>query len=149
MRSIVPTPKAVNAGTASPSRIVMVMRQMNNKTWTAIILVLVMILVPWTSMLNGSELDENSRPAWATGSSTSAADTGLNLSSPNATHGSDANLNLTNVSGMESVLFLLFEKVFLLFGKVFLLFGKVFLLFEKCSYYLKKCSEPIMFCSVL
>ncbi|MDG1542217.1 MAG: hypothetical protein P8Q39_05190, partial [Candidatus Thalassarchaeaceae archaeon] len=77
---------------------------MNNKTWTAIILVLVMILVPWTSMLNGSELDEDSRPAWATGSSTSAADTGMNLSNPNTTHGSDANLNLTNVSGMESVL---------------------------------------------
>ena len=82
----------------------MVMRQMNNKTWTAIILILVMIVVPWTSMLNGPELDVDSRPAWATGSSTSAIDTGLNLSSPNATHGSDANLNLTNISGMESVL---------------------------------------------
>ena len=63
-----------------------------------------MIVVPWTSMLNGPELDVGSRPAWATGSSTSTADTGLNLTSPNANHGSDANLNLTNVSGMESVL---------------------------------------------
>jgi len=63
-----------------------------------------MILVPWTSMLNGTELDGDLGPAWATGSSTASADTGLNFTSPNATHGSDANLNLTNVSGMESVL---------------------------------------------
>lgn len=61
-----------------------------------------MIAVPWSGMLDGPELQQQSERSWAVGSSTASADTSLNLSSPNATHGNDANLNLTSVSGMSS-----------------------------------------------
>ena len=81
---------------------------MNNKTITAIILVLTMLAVPWAGMLDGPELEQKKGPAWATGSATASADTALNMSSPNSTHGNDANLNLTNISGMDSKVILTF-----------------------------------------
>lgn len=62
----------------------------------ACLLALLMVLVPWSAFSSPNELEIEFGPSWVTGSSTASADTMLNVTSPNAAHGSSYNLNLSS-----------------------------------------------------
>ena len=71
-------------------------RESRRKAVAASLLALLMALVPWSVYSSPIELEIDSGPNWATGSSTASADTMLNVTTPSATHGSEENLNLSS-----------------------------------------------------
>ena len=82
--------------------------QVNRKVTIALVMVLTMILMPWSAILVAPELEEERGPSWATGTSIASQDTMLNVTGMNTTHGSASNLNLTTTPGAESRLLFTF-----------------------------------------
>jgi len=76
--------------------------QVNRKVTIALVMVLTMILMPWSAVLVGPELEFERGPSWTTNTSTATEDTMLNGSAQSSTYGSAANLNLSFINDVET-----------------------------------------------